>query len=101
MATYQIIYWHEFPAQVHARDQEGLFRQELPRRFQQVINSASIAAGKSETDAYMMGWRRGRRRDAPGSAAEVAAQVAAELDEAYPMTRLRQMLKDRRKRDPN
>jgi hypothetical protein len=96
MATIQIIYWHEFPSQVQGRDENGLVRVDLPERFSKVINSAAIAAGKSEEDAYMMGWRRGRRKDHPGSAQEAAQAVADQLADEFPMERLREMSKARR-----
>ena len=99
MSSVQIIYWHEFPSQVQGRDESGLVRVDLPERFNKVINSAAIAAGKTEEDAYMMGWRRSRRKNHPGSALEAAEAVAAELAEAFPMDRLREMLKTRRNAD--
>ena len=91
MATYQILYWQHVPLSVKATDEEGTFRQPLAGRFETAL--------KAGTDNYKevmhsSSFKWGRIQERPGSAAEVAAAVAAELtagwDEAKALALFRQ-----------
>lgn len=90
MATYQIIYWHDIPAQVRAYDDDGRASAKLPDRFQEAIDQAAMAAGLIGSDAYTDGFRVGESRERDGSAQEVADAVAAEIAERYPQVDWRQ-----------
>ena len=92
MAKYQIMYWHDIPLQIKVTDESGTVKQALPARFQQAINSASIARGKYEENAYMNGWRWGARETREGNATIVAQALLNELAETYPPERLRELL---------
>ncbi|HMR63421.1 MAG TPA: virulence factor [Anaerolineae bacterium] len=92
MAKYQIMSWHDIPSQLKATDENGTVKRMLPDRFQQAIDSAAIAAGKSDSEAYLDGWQWSRRQERPGSAEAVVEALLAELDAAYPKERLRQMI---------
>lgn len=92
------MYWHDIPSQIKATDENGTVKRMLPARFQQAIDSAAIAAGKSDSDAYLEGWQWSRRQERPGPAETVAEEVLAELDEAYAKERLRQMIMDHAKK---
>ena len=93
MATYQIMYWHDIPRQIKAKDETGTVKILLPDRFQKAINSAAIAASKVDPDAYMNGWKWGPREERPGPAQDVAETLVAELDAAYPQERLRALIR--------
>jgi len=92
VATYQIMFWHDIPRQIKAKDQSGTVKRVLPPRFQKAIDSAALAARKTDRDAYLNGWRWGPKEERPGRAADVAEALLAELDEAYPKDRLREMI---------
>ena len=92
MATYQIMYWQDIPRQLKVKDETGTVKRFLPDRFQKAINSAAIAASKSDPDAYMNGWKWGPREERAGPASEVADALVAELDLAYPQERLRELI---------
>ena len=92
MAIYQIMYWHDIPRQVKVKDQTGTVKRFLPERFQKAINSAAIAASKSDPEAYMNGWKWGPREERAGSAGEVADALVAELEAAYSQERLRKLI---------
>ncbi len=85
LARYQILYWHDIPVQVRARDQSGRASKPLAERFQQAIDNAAVAAGLTGDDAYtaLFHWSEAEERD--GSAQEVVAAVVAELEERYPL----------------
>jgi hypothetical protein len=85
MATYQILYWRDIPAQVRARDANGRTSVPLPARFQEAIDSAAMAAGLIGSDEYLDAFAWGEEQAREGTAAEVAAAVAAELDAQYPV----------------
>ena len=81
MAEYRITSWREIPTMVTARDASGgTAKVALPDRFQEAV------------DEYLEAWVQGDWQEADGSPDEVAARVAAELDEAYPPERLATML---------
>lgn len=84
MATYQIIYWHDIPAQVRAYDDTGRASAKLPDRFQEAIDKAAMAAGLVGDDAYLDGFRQSEKQERVGSAQDVADAVAAEIVEQYP-----------------
>jgi hypothetical protein len=85
MAIYQILCWRGIPVQVRARDADGRTSVPLPARFQEAIDSAAMAAGLIGSDEYMDGFAWGEEQTREGTAAEVAAAVAAELDAQYPV----------------
>jgi len=84
MATYQILYWHDIPIQVRAKDAGGRVGAELPARFQEAIDQAAMAAGMIGSDDYTEAFRWGEPQERAGSAREVADALAAELDAQHP-----------------
>jgi hypothetical protein len=84
MATYQVLYWHEIPVQVRARGDGGRASAPLASRFQEAIDQAAMAGGLIGSDAYSEAFRWGDPAERPGSAPEVAAAVAAEIEAAHP-----------------
>ena len=80
MSTYQILYWHDIPVQVRAKDAGGRASAELPPRFQEAIDQAAMAAGLIGSDDYTEAFRWGEQQERAGSAREVADALAAELD---------------------
>ena len=83
MARYQILYWEHIPLGVKATDVNGTVRENLPARFQQSVEKASSQAGHSSAAAYTSMFKWGKEMERDGSAAEVAAAVAKELDETW------------------
>ena len=83
MATYQILYWHDLPLQVRARDAGGRVSVQLPERFQQAVDQAAMAAGLTGADDYTDGLRWDATQERLGDAREVAAAVSTELDALY------------------
>jgi hypothetical protein len=85
MATYQILYWHDIPIQVRARDASGRASAALPARFQEAIDQAAMAAGLIGSDDYTEAFRWGGQQERAGGAREVADALAAELDAQHPV----------------
>ncbi|HJZ48561.1 MAG TPA: virulence factor [Roseiflexaceae bacterium] len=84
MATYQILYWHDIPVQVRARDAGGRASAALPDRFQEAIDQAAMAAGLIGSDDYTDAFRWSEPQERDGAAREVAEALAAELDAQHP-----------------
>lgn len=84
MATYQILYWHDIPVQVRARDAGERASAALPDRFQEAIDQAAMAAGMIGSDEYTEAFRWAEQQERAGSAREVADALAAELDAQHP-----------------
>jgi hypothetical protein len=85
MANYQILYWHDIPLQVRARDAQGRASAQLPPRFQEAVDQAAMAAGLTDSDSYTEALRWGEPHERAGTARDVAAAVAAELDQQLPV----------------
>jgi hypothetical protein len=85
MATYQILYWHDIPVQVRARDAGGRAGSSAPARFQEAIDQAAMAAGLIGSDEYTEAFRWGEQHERAGSAREVADALVAELDAQHPL----------------
>jgi hypothetical protein len=84
MATYQILYWHDIPVQVRARDAGGRAGAALPARFQEAIDQAAMAGGLVGSDDYTEAFRWAEQLERSGTAREVADALAAELDAQHP-----------------
>ena len=84
MTEYQILSWHEFPAQIRVRDGSDRIQIELPPRFQERIDAEAMKRGLAGTDAYLEGWTWGPKTPREGPARDVAEAVARELEEAFP-----------------
>ena len=84
MATFRVLYWHQIPSVVEARDDDGkTHKEQLSARFQELIDSIAMRKKLVGTDAYLEGWRRGRPEKRDGSAAEIARTVATELEATF------------------
>lgn len=83
MATYKILFWHDIPVQVRAKDENGRVGKELPDRFQEAVDEAAMAAKKTSDDPYMEGFKWGEEQDRAGTAQDVAAQIVDELDQKF------------------
>jgi len=83
VARYQILYWEHIPLGVKATDLNGTVRENLPARFQEAVQRASSRAGHDSTAAYTSMFKWGKEQEREGSAKEVAATVAKELDDTW------------------
>lgn len=84
MTEYQITSWRELPSLVVARDGDQVVKVPLPQRFQEAIDEAAMRLGETSSEAYLDGWRRSDWTVADGAPADVAAQVAAQLETRWP-----------------
>jgi hypothetical protein len=85
MATYEILYWHDIPAQVRARGTTPRDRAsvQLSTRFQEAIDAAAMATQLAGTDAYLSMFHWSEIAERPGTPQEVASAVAAEIEAQY------------------
>jgi hypothetical protein len=88
MASYQIVYWRDIPAQVKARIGRERAAMQLSQRFQVGIDRAAMRAGLFNTDDYLGAWRTSEAQERDGEPMAVAEAVAAELEAAYTDDRL-------------
>ena len=88
MATLQILYWRDIPAQVVAKAGRTNAKRELSARFQEAIDMAAMRGGAAATDDYLAEWRRGEPAPCGDDLeAEVAAAVQR-IEDEYPRERL-------------
>lgn len=80
MVQYQVLYWHDIPVQVRARENRERLSKPLSPRFQGAIDNAAMAAGLTGDDAYTDAFQWSEPEDAEGSLEEVVDRVAAELE---------------------
>ena len=83
MARYRVIHWKEIPSLVEATEGDDVVRVPLSPRFQELIDAVAMRDGASGADAYLEGWGQSPDDERPGSAAEVAEQVAAVLESGF------------------
>ena len=88
MATYQVVYWRDIPAQVKAKAGRERAARQLSERFQVYIDRAAMRAGLFNTDDYLNEWRTAEGVEREGAPEAVAEAVAAELETAYSDERL-------------
>ncbi len=94
MAEYQVTFWRDLPSMVAARDGSGQSKVPLPPRFMEAIDEAAMRLGETSSEDYLAGWRRGEWTESRGAPGEVAARVAADLDDEWPEERLAGYLDD-------
>jgi hypothetical protein len=88
-----VIYWRDIPAQVKARAGRNRVSAPLPDRFMIAADGAATVAGKTTTDEYVAEWREETRPCGEDLQTE-ADRVAQELDQAYPQTLLRDLVRN-------
>jgi uncharacterized protein YdbL (DUF1318 family) len=84
MATYEVLYWHDIPIQVRARDGEKRASKQLPDRFQNAIDNAAMKAGLVGDDAYLNLFKWLGPVEREGAVEEIVNQVITELINKYP-----------------
>lgn len=84
MTTVQVMYWHDIPVQVRAKQGRQRHSVELPQRFQIAVDNAAMQAGLTGSDAYIETFRWGEVEERVGTPEEVATAVAAEIEAQYP-----------------
>jgi hypothetical protein len=82
MASYRIVAWKDIPASVEARDGAEHVTLQLSERFQALIDSLAMQLEAHAEDAYLEHWGSTDGERA-GSAREVGAAVAAELEDRF------------------
>lgn len=89
MAQVRIMYWKDIPYGVRASDESGgRASRQLPPAFQEAVDSAAMAEGATSQEDYQAGFTWGPAEDRPGSAADAADAVVAEIVAAYSQDRL-------------
>jgi hypothetical protein len=83
MARYRIVRWKDVPSLVEAEGDGRTVRVPLSPRFQDLIDALAMREGATESDAYLEGWGQDADSERTGSPEEVAATVAAELEEGF------------------
>jgi hypothetical protein len=92
MAQRIILYWRDIPAQVIVKAGRTSEKRELPERFIQAIDAAAMRVGAKDSEAYLAAWRRGTPETVSDDLAAEADVAYAELLEAYPLARLKQLI---------
>ena len=80
MATYKILYWQEVPSQIKVEDAEDDVTLPLDPKFQERIDQLAMQRGLYGAEDYLEQWHWSDEQERDGSAAEVAAQLKAELE---------------------
>lgn len=92
MAEYQITQWRDIPSMVVAREGDEVVKVQLAPRFQEAIDEAAMRLGDTDADAYLMGWNKTPWTTRAGAPAEVAAELAHEIDERLDEATLNSLL---------
>jgi hypothetical protein len=88
MASLTILYWRDIPSQVIAKAGRAAAKRQLSERFVRAIDAAAMAAGATETDAYLADWRRGDPAPCGDDLEAEASAAAARLEADYDDDRL-------------
>jgi hypothetical protein len=91
-ATLTVIWWHDIPAQVVAKDGRRSSKIVLHPRFQVAIDRAAVKSGRREMDAYIAEWRKESRPCGEDIEAEAKAE-ADRLEAEYTKEVLNEIVK--------
>ena len=86
MTTYQVLYWHNIPAQVRVFGGRRPLSRQMPDWFQQEIDRVAMRDGLTGTDAYLDAWHWSEKREWDGEgeeAVEVAEAILKKLEVAF------------------
>ena len=81
MATYQILYWQDIPAQIKVFEAgRRPISRALPEVFQERIDARAMSLGLVGTDAYLEQWHWSEKQERPGTAEELLEVLVEELE---------------------
>lgn len=83
MAKVSILYWQDIPSVVEARGRDGVHKELLSERFQELIDLIAMKKKMIGTDDYLMQWHKGKRYEVEGLARDAATAVKEELESKY------------------
>ena len=83
MATYQILYWKDIPAQVRVFKGRRPVSQPMPARFQTAIDREAMETGLAGTDDYLDQWEWTEKIERPGEPEEILNALVQELEAEY------------------
>ncbi len=93
MATLQIVYWRDIPAQVIVKAGRKSAKRELPLRFTEAIDMCAMRVGARDADAYLEDWRKGDAQPAGDDLEAEADRVSQALEAEYTQDRLKALIK--------
>ena len=79
VATYQILYWRDIPAQLKVSGDGKRLSHPLDQTYQVEIDRIAMDEGLEGTEAYLDQWKWSEKMERSGSNVEVAQSVEAEL----------------------
>lgn len=88
MTEITLLFWRDIPAQVIAGAGRRAAKVVLPPRFEAAIDRAAMRSGARESDAYLAAWRRTPAPPQEGAPQDLAAALAARLEQEYGPERL-------------
>ena len=94
MASYQILYWGDIPAQVKIREGRNRHGRPLSERFEKAIDQAAMYAGLINSDDYLNEWRKTDWEERAGEPEAVAEALVTELETAYSPDLLKKLVKN-------
>lgn len=68
---------------IEARDEKGTKKHQLSQKFQALIDQAAMERKLAGTDGYLDQWNKTKAESRPGSASDVVAEVAAEIEARF------------------
>lgn len=94
MATYQIIYWRDIPAQVKVKGSGRPISRQLAQRFEKAIDRAAMYAGAINSDEYLAEWRKSDWQERDGEPESLLDTLVTEIETNYPEERLRELARN-------
>lgn len=79
MATYQILYWKDIPAQVRVDDGKRRISRQMPQRFENRIDRIAMQEGIVGSEAYLAQWHWSEKQEMPGAPNAVLDTLIQEL----------------------
>jgi hypothetical protein len=89
MASLQIVYWRDIPAQVIVKaGRKSVAKRELSLRFTEAIDMCAMRSGAAETDDYLAEWRRSDPVDVGDDLEAEAEKAVQDIETTYNKERL-------------
>ena len=83
MTKLSVLYWQNIPTVVEAKDENGIQKVELSKRFSELIDMIAMRKGLVGTDEYLQNWKRKRLPISVKSAKQCVIDLSEDFETRY------------------
>ena len=83
MTKLSVLCWQDIPTLIEGRDEDGVQKIELSKRFSELVDMVAMRKGLVGTDEYLQNWKRKRLPASDIPAKQSVHSLAQEFEERF------------------